>query len=254
MEHAWNMVKLDGKWYHIDTLWDQTKSGIRYNYFLVSASQIKKDHKITNAISIPKASSNYSKTTLPPTGGTKEQDKVVEDVIVSGSGELHTYYAPNSLDLGIGGKVDLSLMFSRTKNVTFTVDDTSVAKIVKSDGKYYVKGVDEGSARITAKYNGKIAQLDVCVYPIESKNSKLTISGKTSAKVGSEICLEAKISSGTDEYVSWFVVDTDICDARATASDNHKKLVLTAKKKGTVTVKAVTSMGKCTDTIKITIK
>ena len=37
--HAWNIVKLDGKWYNLDATWDDPiglfgKSSMRYNYFL----------------------------------------------------------------------------------------------------------------------------------------------------------------------------------------------------------------------------
>lgn len=39
--HAWNLVKLDGKWYNLDATWDDPvglfgKSSARYNYFLKS--------------------------------------------------------------------------------------------------------------------------------------------------------------------------------------------------------------------------
>lgn len=46
--HAWNMVKLNGKWYHIDTTWDATTSEYpyhHYNYFLVSDDYISKNHR-----------------------------------------------------------------------------------------------------------------------------------------------------------------------------------------------------------------
>ena len=39
--HAWNVVKVDGKWYNLDTTWDDpilsnvVKTNIRYRYFLV---------------------------------------------------------------------------------------------------------------------------------------------------------------------------------------------------------------------------
>lgn len=47
--HAWNMVELDGQWYHVDVTWDDLSSKskihqIRYRYFLVSDDKMKKDH------------------------------------------------------------------------------------------------------------------------------------------------------------------------------------------------------------------
>ncbi len=63
--HMWNMVKVDGKWYHIDVTWDDplTTSGkptLRYDYFLISEAKIKEDHTIDNTFKIPSAPSNYA--------------------------------------------------------------------------------------------------------------------------------------------------------------------------------------------------
>ncbi|MEK4425277.1 transglutaminase domain-containing protein [Solibacillus sp. FSL K6-1523] len=46
--HAWNLVKVDGEWYHLDTTWndpipDQGKN-IRYDYFLLADETLARDH------------------------------------------------------------------------------------------------------------------------------------------------------------------------------------------------------------------
>ena len=46
--HAWNIVKLDGIWYHLDATFDNTlgKAGpIRYDYFNLSDAQLLRDHE-----------------------------------------------------------------------------------------------------------------------------------------------------------------------------------------------------------------
>lgn len=48
--HAWNMVKVDGQWFHVDATWDDPKmrkgeSILRHNYFLLTDTEISKDHK-----------------------------------------------------------------------------------------------------------------------------------------------------------------------------------------------------------------
>ena len=43
--HAWNMVKLDNTWYHLDATWNDYDDGIvRYDYYLVSDAKLKEDH------------------------------------------------------------------------------------------------------------------------------------------------------------------------------------------------------------------
>lgn len=58
--HMWNMVKVDGNWYHIDVTWDKPGGAlaeaypemIMYQYFMVTDSVIENDHQIT-VISTP---------------------------------------------------------------------------------------------------------------------------------------------------------------------------------------------------------
>ena len=46
--HAWNLVQLDGEWYHLDATWDDPVPDVEgrfvYNYYLVSDKMIADDH------------------------------------------------------------------------------------------------------------------------------------------------------------------------------------------------------------------
>ncbi|MFJ7731908.1 transglutaminase domain-containing protein [Lysinibacillus sp. NPDC097231] len=46
--HAWNLVSVDGHWYHIDTTWNDVDPNepyaISYEYFLVNDEKLSKDH------------------------------------------------------------------------------------------------------------------------------------------------------------------------------------------------------------------
>jgi transglutaminase/protease-like cytokinesis protein 3 len=46
--HAWNQVKVDGKWYNIDVTWDDPDDGdqIYYDYFCIPDSKMYKDHTV----------------------------------------------------------------------------------------------------------------------------------------------------------------------------------------------------------------
>jgi len=50
--HAWNMVEVDGKWYHLDVTFDLTiKHRLsRYDYFLVRDEEIKRSHSTANKL------------------------------------------------------------------------------------------------------------------------------------------------------------------------------------------------------------
>lgn len=48
--HSWNKVLCDGKWYNVDLTWDDPvsnfKDNISYSYFMLSDSEIAKDHTV----------------------------------------------------------------------------------------------------------------------------------------------------------------------------------------------------------------
>ncbi|USB32637.1 transglutaminase domain-containing protein [Paenibacillus sp. YPG26] len=62
--HAWNLLKLQGQWYHMDTTWDDPtpdKAGqVHYNYYLRTDKQMKRDHSWTR--SYPGAGTDYKDT------------------------------------------------------------------------------------------------------------------------------------------------------------------------------------------------
>lgn len=55
-DHMWNMVKLDGNWYHVDVTWDHPSEiitdafpdAVMYNYFLVSDADAAENRTIDN--------------------------------------------------------------------------------------------------------------------------------------------------------------------------------------------------------------
>lgn len=58
--HAWNLVRINGEYYHTDLTWNDQSSGIFYAYFNVSQERIEEDHMIDEkAYSLPEAMSTH---------------------------------------------------------------------------------------------------------------------------------------------------------------------------------------------------
>ena len=72
--HAWNQVKINGAWYNVDATWDDPThtgkdfndhSGNRYDYFLVSKTQLEKDHRANEYVEGEKScASSYDRVTV----------------------------------------------------------------------------------------------------------------------------------------------------------------------------------------------
>ena len=68
--HAWNMVKVDGNWYHLDNTWNRaTRVGMTENeyfntrdYYLKSDATMIKEYHSWKAGKYPKANSDYPLT------------------------------------------------------------------------------------------------------------------------------------------------------------------------------------------------
>lgn len=59
-DHMWNMLKLDGEWYHMDVTWDDPLTSdnsnvLRYDNFCLDDKTISADHKVINSFPAPKA-------------------------------------------------------------------------------------------------------------------------------------------------------------------------------------------------------
>lgn len=44
MAHAWNLVHLDGVWYHVDCTWDDTEDSVQHTYFLCDDAFMMQTH------------------------------------------------------------------------------------------------------------------------------------------------------------------------------------------------------------------
>ena len=75
--HGWNIVEIDGAWYHVDTTWDDpiNRGGdfIRYDYFLKSDAYMRRDHASWTADHVC-TSTKYDGVELPDTTEQAKQE------------------------------------------------------------------------------------------------------------------------------------------------------------------------------------
>ena len=75
--HTWNLVRIDGKWYHLDTTWNDpipdAVGKVQYNYYNLTDAQIRVDHKWSLSAGYPAASTDYGQVVseLAKKGGSK---------------------------------------------------------------------------------------------------------------------------------------------------------------------------------------
>ena len=50
VKHMWNLVKISGDWYHLDSTWDDGDTNINYEYFNLSTKLIEENHIISSLI------------------------------------------------------------------------------------------------------------------------------------------------------------------------------------------------------------
>lgn len=84
--HAWNMILLDGEWYHIDLTFDDPtgadENNISYNYFLVTDEKILQDHTISPYYAERFNSGSFNSIKIPQANGTKYSYIAYNNIIV----------------------------------------------------------------------------------------------------------------------------------------------------------------------------
>ena len=92
--HAWNLVKLDNEWYHVDVTWDDPDKDNQkvYEYFNVSDKVITKDHAIDSNRCYPEAAGQkYSYASMNVVGSEQEFSIKINELLQKGLNEANCY-------------------------------------------------------------------------------------------------------------------------------------------------------------------
>lgn len=135
--HAWNKVKVSGKWYNLDTTWNDptpnSPTEVQYNYFLLSDKQFSKTHK-------------WNKSNYPASNSTKY------DVLTNASSAVlvgNKFYFSNKKDREKIYSFDIKT-FKNKK-----VSNTRAQYIVYGKNKLYFSNYSNGAYIYSMKTSGK---------------------------------------------------------------------------------------------------
>ncbi len=101
--HAWNQVKIDGKWYNVDCTWDDpsnypgSNEANHYDYFLISDATINKDHR-TGDSAHKTCSSDYNRVNIYRKA---EASGMHGDILFAGSQSELSAIAKKYIDSGM---------------------------------------------------------------------------------------------------------------------------------------------------------
>jgi hypothetical protein len=183
MNHAWNMVKLDGKYYHVDVTFDDPArdniGSVRHDYFLVSDDTIKAGR-----------TPHYGWTSSVAADSTKYENyfwKNVNTGVIYNKGSL--YYIDKS------GNLKQRDVKTDKEKVLDTISDKwkvfgkrnyyysgNFSTIALSNNKLYYNGVDKiYSIDLDGQNKKLVKQIDSsngCIYGLAVQDGKLKYSIK----------------------------------------------------------------------------
>lgn len=151
--HMWNAVKLGGKWYNVDTTWDDREElYYKYNYFNLSDGQMKEDH-------IPSPLfSELTEDQINGLSGSVNCDIMNLVIPECGDTTMNLYYrsCPHLADLE-GADVTEGLLDTALKKgdlFLFYVEDSidfenGVDALFKTPPQYFFQYIDRVNASLT---------------------------------------------------------------------------------------------------------
>ncbi len=145
--HMWNMVKVDGNWYHIDVTWDKPSGMlaemypdmIMYQYFMVTDSVIENDHSV------------WTIHTAPPKAlSTNENYFIKEGLFIAEKADIEPVLK-TAFEGAVSEKNNIAMVKFDTNNLMRAV--TKEMSAVSEDGAAYMTDIIES---ISGEYGVKL--------------------------------------------------------------------------------------------------
>ncbi|MGN1304916.1 MAG: transglutaminase domain-containing protein [Oscillospiraceae bacterium] len=146
--HMWNMVKINGNWYHVDVTWDKPEKRISnaypdmvlYQYFLVTDSVIENNHTIWTITSPPPKAYGTTENYYIKEGFYADSEDITESII-----EAAIRNAVSE------GKHTASVKFSTNNMLLTTVG--SLIDSAEDEENYLKSKISEISSEFNVKLN-----------------------------------------------------------------------------------------------------
>lgn len=128
--HMWNMVNAGGKWYHMDLTWDDPTAAnraddyVRYDYFMLSEAEIKKDHTVIDPLPFGIAR---------PTANSTEMNYFVRSGLLASSYEQAT----EILKSEIARAVSENSTYARVRLATSTLYNSTVNRLFSGEKEIF---------------------------------------------------------------------------------------------------------------------
>ncbi len=132
--HAWNAVKLEGDWYHIDTTWDDgsTSAIPLYDYFNLTTEEISLSHVIDNdCLSVPSATA--TEFSFTNTFGMKLKNLVSTPLNYQKAIDYAVKFKSPYIHIMVGN-LNATHMYGSFLMVYFFNSNSEVQKYIKSKG------------------------------------------------------------------------------------------------------------------------
>ena len=257
-DHAWNMIKINDSWYHMDCTWDDLDGyggyEIIYRFFNRSEAIIKSDgtHEIQSmfdgklpASTLDSGAGNTSigkcatpsKKTATPKVTYKTVKNGVQVTISSNTSNTEIYYTTN------GQTASSSYTKSHRYKKPFTISKKTTIKAIAVKDTYWnsdqtSKTVDGRVYTVNFKSNGGssvskqyVQYNKVIKKPSNSKRSKYTFAGwYTDSKLTKAWDFNTKIKSGKTLYAKWKKISLKQAVISKVQNVSGKKIKVTVKK------------------------
>ena len=257
-DHAWNMIRINDSWYHMDCTWDDLDGyggyEIIYRFFNRSEAIIKSDgtHEIESmfdgklpASTLDSGAGNTSigkcatpsKKTATPKVTYKTVKNGVQVTISSNTSNTEIYYTTN------GQTASSSYTKSHRYKKPFTISKKTTIKAIAVKDTYWNsdqtgKTVDGRVYTVNFKSNGGssvskqyVQYNKVIKKPSNPKRSKYTFAGwYTDSKLTKAWDFNTKIKSGKTLYAKWKKISLKQAVISKVQNVSGKKIKVTVKK------------------------